>query len=457
MRRIAARLGGRVLPRAVFAAPRRASIALTCASCVAAAQRWASQAKGPLDMLPPGCKHVTLQSFEADVSKSREPSVLLFHAPSNDEVLAYTNAVIQCAEATNRRFAGGATDSDGSATTSGLALRLGLVNCEKELALAQHFRLDPHSFPIAFFISKGQVVDKMIGIVPDSQITEALAAFLEYAGKSDAQARDAGKPDRLDDHDENVMTLQQVALQKVRDKDYTKAMELFSKARAVAEKHVDELKQKLGVHAKKMTPEIVEKLKKDGHYVALPQTICGQAMTRLALNDLDEAWSYCQEVRKNFPWAIRDNRQIADTMCRVAIIKISDYDTESDNYVTLLKRDNVEIDAPTFYSTQVKLAVAHFFERHPELAIEELLRLIRAERKLMPELKAAGVITPPEDGSVASTQNATPARRVLFSIFEALGPANSHVVDARKKLAAYLHAYVGSSVESVGLDLCFAA
>ncbi len=73
--------------------------------------------------------------------------------------------------------------------------------------------------------------------------------------------------------------------------------------------------------------------------------------------------------------------------------------------------------------------MAHYFERHHEQALEELLKLVRVEAKLLPELKKAGLCE-----SLATS----PARKILFLMFEALGNDSPAVITARRKLAAFL-------------------
>jgi thioredoxin-like negative regulator of GroEL len=430
-----------------------------------------AEARQMLKNLPPGVVKVTDINFDVEVGMCKDtPIILYFHVTSNHEVVQYTAAVISQIAAFNRNHAAMATDSDGGASgDTKLAIKCGLIDVEREYNLASQFKIQPDLFPLIYFITGGRVVDKMIGIVPESQVQQALTAFVDWskanAGKvvpgspqhveqakrealgrsgsaaasTNSAANASEKPDRPDEYEENTLTLQQAAVRKTQAKDYAKAFELFTKSRTMAEEKVKELRAKLGLDKKKMTPELTEKLRKDPNYVALPQAICGQAMVQLALRNMDEAWGYCQEVRREFPWAVRENRQIADTLCRVEMIRISGYDVDKDNYVTLMKNDDLTANTADFYRNQLRLAVAHYMERHSELAIEELMRLIRAEPKMASMLQKEGFVSAPEDGSQMTAQNKTPARRLLFLVFESMGNQHQAVVDARKKLQAFLY------------------
>jgi thioredoxin-like negative regulator of GroEL len=430
-----------------------------------------AEARAMLKNLPTGVVRVTDINFDLEIGMCKDtPVILLFYVGTNHEVLSYAKTVISQVGTFNRIRAAMARDAAGAAAgTAALAIKCGIIDVEREYNLAQQFRIQPDMFPLIYFIAAGRVVDKMIGICPEGQVQQAFTAFLDWTkqhaakpvpgtaeymeqarkdaigdpGKQPATAAAADaaeKPDRPDEFDENPMTLQQAAIRKTQSKDYAKAYELFTKARTVAEENVKALKVRLGVDKKKMTPELQERLKKDVNYLALPQAICGQAMVRLAQRDLEEASGYCAEVRRDFPWAVRDNRQIADTLCRVELIRLSGYDVDKDNYVTLMRRDDLVENTGDFYRNQLRLAVAHYFERHQEMAIEELLRLIRAEPKMMAMLKKEGLIAAPEDGSAMTAQNKTPARRILFLVFESMGNQHGAVIDARKKLQAFLSA-----------------
>eukprot|EP00388_Colpodella_angusta_P040294 GDKK01049797.1.p1 GENE.GDKK01049797.1~~GDKK01049797.1.p1 ORF type:complete len:125 (-),score=26.92 GDKK01049797.1:96-470(-) len=122
-------------------------------------------------------------------------------------------------------------------------------------------------------------------------------------------------------------------------------------------------------------------------------------------------------------------------MGRIELLFLTNFDLEKDNYVSLMKREELLNDPVAFYLTNVKLAAAHVFEKRHNAGIEECLKLIRTEPKLLGELKKAGVVA--QDASLGQ-KDATPARKVIFLIFEALGNNNEHVIAARKKLSAYL-------------------
>jgi len=438
--------------------------------------------------LPRGIVRVTDLNFDVEFgAHAEQPMVLYFHSPSNAEVLDYSKLVIRCIDDVNRKAWQLATDPvTGTAAGADTPPRIkcGMIDVERQYELAQQFRIARDMFPLVYFVANGRVVDKMFGVCPESQVRQAFDAFVRWAdenkkkpppgspeamrmaqgkkplrpsspategtdgpgatmpgmGDSKKEGGDGATNDmgRMDEWDENPMTLQQTAIRKVQNKDYPKAYELFTKSRTQAEEAVAKLKEELGFDRKRETQEMVDRLRQDPHFLALPQAICGQAMVRLAQKHYDEAWGFATEVRQKFPWAIRQNLQIADTLARVEIIKIAGFDPDQDNYVTLCRKDELVENTVDFYQNQIRLAVAHYFERHPELAVDELLRLVRAEPKMMPSLVKAGAITPPEDGSEPIAATKTPARRLLRVMFEAMGPNHEAVMKARKKLQTFL-------------------
>jgi thioredoxin-like negative regulator of GroEL len=453
-----------------------------------------AEARKLMKNLPPGVVRVTDLNFDVEFGMNQgTPVILYFHSSSNAEVLEYTKCVIRGVDAINREAQMMAVDPETGVATGGssapLRVKCGMIDVEREYELAQQFRIARDMFPLVYFVAHGRVVDKMFGVVPESQVTQALGAFLRWSDENkntpapgspeamrlqqgkkplkptspategtggpgatmpkDEAAKEggdatsgpagsAGEMGRMDEWDENPMTLQQTAIRKTQNKDYPKAFELFTKSRTQAELAVAALKKELGYDRKKMTSEMVERMRQDPNFMALPQAICGQAMVKLAQKHYDEAYAFATEVRKDFAWAVKLNLQIADTMARVELIKIAGYDPDQDNYVTLCRKDELVDNTVDFYQNQIRLAVAHYFERHPEMAVDELLRLIRAEPKMMPSLLKAGAITPPEDGSPITASNKTPARRLIFVLFEAMGNQHDAVMKARKKLQSFL-------------------
>lgn len=413
-------------------------------SCVFQAQRFAagggasakSGGAAPNDV-------VTIDSlnFDLEVNKSKLPTLLYFHVKTHPTVKEYTGTLVRLVRQRNQESTDMATTPTGEALGAAKpVVKLATVDCEKEIMIAQQFGIRPEMFPIIYFIWNGKVCDKMYGIIEDGQIIDALEAFVKFAaGKAPDEVHPADKPKRMDEDDENVMTLLQLGLKRGKEKDFAKAVHVLNKAKQLAEAEVASLKVRLGLDKKKVTHEVMEKLKKDPHYLALPQIYSGLAMIALNQKDMETAYSIADEVRQKFPWSMQEIKQVADAQCRINMIRITNYDVDNDTYLTLLKKDDLLNDPIDFYNNHVRLAVSHYFEQKPELAIDELLKLIRAEPKLLPELRKRGVV---EEWAKhgAGPQNSSPARRVIFLLFEVLGHNNQSVMDARKKLAAYLNA-----------------
>ena len=398
--------------------------------------------KPPRAPLPPGCIQVDTLNFSKEVQKSTIPVMLYFHVESHEEVRAYTKDLLKQV---------GVLNSDPAAP--GVKVKLALVNCEREPQLAQAFRIQPDSFPLIMFLIDGKVVDKMVGIVSEPHIQTIIQNLLQFVAQDATKAAAASSPaspgggatasnsaggtvgtvPRMDLDDENVMTLVQTGMRRLQERDHAKAETLFKKAIAIAEPKVADLRTSLGLHTKKMTPEAAEKLKKDPHYLALPQAFTGLALLQLATNDIKKAAEMSKSVRDDYPWAARDQRLVADALARIDMLVISGYNPDTDSYVNLCKRDEFINEPVKFYNNNLKLAMSHYLERNHEAALEELLRLIRAEPKLLPELRRAGICD-----SLSTTQS-SPARKMLFLMFEGIGNDNAAVVAARKRLAAFIN------------------
>ncbi|AAZ11466.1 hypothetical protein, conserved [Trypanosoma brucei brucei TREU927] len=373
---------------------------------------------------------------------SKVPLFLYFHVTNNADVASYTERLAGQVDATNRRLQNNnmAEVYQEFGKDRGLAIKLGLVDCVRNGSLTQQFNVDPHMFPIVYFVRNKIYADKMVGIVPESQVKEAIDAFIEYSAQESKNEMEGTsvfqKVKRSDEYDENAMTLLNAAHTRLKNKDIPKARELFQKAYDVAVTETDAVCKRLGISKeKKVTPEMWEALKREGSYNASPQALCGLAMCAMASKDSKEAQRIVLRIREEFPFATRDLRDVAEAVVRIELLVISDFDVEKDTYATLLTYDDLTKDPAALYRQRLKLAVAHFVEKRHHKGIEECLRLIRAEPKLLSALKEAEIV--PKDTILGPTTK-TPARQVIVGIFEALGNSNEHTIKGRELLQAYL-------------------
>ena len=387
-----------------------------------------------------GVLTLTAQNVSTEL-KSKVPTLLYFHVTNHPEVGEYTKNLSEQITLANRNNRMQARNYEATGEDRDLSVRLATIDCLKEQALAQQFGIDPNQFPLVLFLYNQQIIDRLVGIIPESQIKDAVTAFMAYAQGEVANKKEGKGPggiekvNRMDNDDENILTLIQTAQKKLKDKDFIKGEALYQKAIDIGREKVQEAKVRLSLDKKKMTPELFDKLKADPHYFALAQALAGMGMCHCAQKRFEEAKVIVDELRNDFPTAIKELRDVAEAVVRIELLFLTNFDLEKDNYVSLMKREELLNDPVEFYLTNVKLAAAHVFEKRHASGIDECLRLIRTEPKLLPALKKAGVV--PEDASLGQ-KDATPARKVLFLIFEALGNNNEHVVAARKKLSAYL-------------------
>ncbi|RNF04967.1 uncharacterized protein Tco025E_07877 [Trypanosoma conorhini] len=413
---------------------------------VARARHFTAGAAGPPP--PPGALparlgvvHFNSRNINDEMS-SKVPLFLYFHVTNNSEVAAYTERLSVQVDAANHRLRGsGIADKyQEFGKDRGLAIKLGLVDCLREAGLTEKFSVDPHMFPIVYFVRNKVYADKMVGIVPESQVKEAIDAFIDYAieeSKNEMSGTSVfQKVQRSDEDDENAMTLLNAAHTRLKNKEIPKARELFKKAYDMATRETQAARERLGfAKEKKVTRDMWERLKREGCYNVSPQALCGLAMCAMVSKDAAEAQRIVQQVREEFPFATRDLRDVAEAVVRIELLIIADFDVEKDNYVSLLTYDDLTHDPAALYRQHLKLAVAHFVEKRHHKGIEECLRLIRAEPKLLPALKAAGVVP---EGLVLGPHAKTPARQVILGIFEALGNTNEHTIMGRQMLQTYL-------------------
>ncbi|CAJ1028663.1 hypothetical protein Q4I30_004927 [Leishmania utingensis] len=373
--------------------------------------------------------------------ESKTPLFLYFMVPNHPEVKQYTDLLCHQVDQANRRLKG---DNFGElyqefGKDAGLAIKLGMVDCLQEPGLMAKFHVDPRMFPFIYFVRNKVFCDKLVGIVSESHIKEAVEAFIDYAkqeSKNESEGRSLFQQVKRQDNDEeNAMTLIAAAHSKMQAGEPAKGKQLFEKALRMSLEDIEIVKQRYGVPHKKMTPELWAKLKREPCYNSAPEALCGLAMCAMASKQRDEAFRLAAQVREEFPFATQDMRSVAEAVVRIELIQLVDYDPDTDNYMRLLKFDELVNEPAQFYRHHLKRAVAFYVEGVAGQAIEECLRLIRAEPKLLAALKENGIV--PKDlrlGPVA----VTPARQVLQGIFEALGPTNEHVQKGRKLLQLYV-------------------
>jgi tetratricopeptide (TPR) repeat protein len=407
---------------------------------VVALRRYVGQAA------PVGVVELSQCNIRTEFEECKLPVLLLFHITNNPDVVEYTKHVVHQVREANRRYQQSALDvfSEEKGADRGLALKLCLIDCQKEHLIAERYHINPHQFPMMMFTMNRENLDKLTGIVPEVQVKEAVDAFVEYALKRRKDEKD-GKPaveipkgatiSRSDNDEENAMTLLQVAHQKLRVKEIVKAQELYEKALAKATAATETFKATIGFDRKKQTPEQWTRLRQFGNYNAIAQSMSGLAMCEMAKRNYSKGLETVTSIREMFPHATKDLRDVAEAVVRIELIFVAKFDLDKDNYVTLLKYENLQNDPVTFYEQHVKLAVAHVLDKKHRAAIIECVKLIRAEPKLLPALKAGGVV---DQDCVLSNNVSTPARRVAFLIFEVLGAHHETTLEGRKMLEPYL-------------------
>jgi thioredoxin-like negative regulator of GroEL len=401
-----------------------------------AAPQTPSQRRGPLV----GVVQVTSKNINTEM-ETKVPLFLYFMVTNHPEVRQYTELLTHQVDQANRRLKhenfGNLYQEFGK--DAGLAIKLGMVDCLQEPGLVAKFQVDPHMFPIIYFIRHKAFCDKLVGIVAESQVKEAVEAFIDY-GKIQSKSEAEGntlyqKVKRQDNDDENAMTLIASAHTKMQSNDVSKAKELYAKALRLSTEDIEVVNKRHNVANKKMTPELWATLKREPCYNTAPEALCGLAMCAMASKNSEESLQLVKRVRNEFPYAVKDMRGVAEAVVRIELMDLVGFEVEKDNYMSLLKYDELISDPVQFYQQHLKKAVGLYVENLAGQAIEECIRLIRAEPKLLPALKEGNVV--PKDLHLGPTA-VTPARQVIRLLFEALGPTDEQVEKGRKVLQLYL-------------------
>lgn len=387
-----------------------------------------------------GVVQVTSKNINTEM-ETKVPLFLYFMVTNHPDVRQYTELLTHQVDQANRRLKnekfGDQYQEFGK--DAGLAIKLGMVDCLQEPGLMTKFHIDPHMFPIIYFVRNKVFCDKLVGIVAESQVKEAVEAFIHYA-KTESKNEAAGntffqKIKRQDNDDENAMTLIATAHTKMQSNDLNKSKELYAKALRLSMDDIAIVDKRYGVANKKMTPELWATLKREPCYNTAPEALCGLAMCALAAKNLEESLQLVKRVRREFPYAVKDMRGVAQAVVRIELMDLVGFVVERDNYMSLLKYDELISDPVEFYRQHLKKAVGFYVESLTGQAIEECIRLIRAEPKLLPALKEGGLV--PHDLQLGPSA-VTPARQVIRLMFEALGPTDEQVQKGRKVLQLYL-------------------
>jgi thioredoxin-like negative regulator of GroEL len=358
---------------------------------------------------------ITSFNFEKEIVKCPTPTLLIFSMDSAPECKQYVATAKT--QALQRNTADGA-----------IVIRIATVNCERELAIAKQFRIDQMGVPMTYFLYKGQMIDRANGALTDVHVRNAIDAFLNVVktqlGAVDNAEAELSKQ-RMSENEENPLTLIQAGARALQEgTDVAKGKALFEKALEMTKEPIAQLKKSIGIGQRKPTPEMQNKMKESVYTQAAAKALAMMSICELTTNNMPKAVEYTKELRAEYPWAVKDYREIAEAVARVEMMNLVGFNTKIHNYASLLKKDDVVSDPEVFYALHLRLAVCHYIEKKPQLCIDELLKLIRAEPKLGKAPKKPG--------------ETTMARQLILMVFDAIGSSTDMVQDGRKKLSTYL-------------------
>lgn len=390
-------------------------------------------------LLPLGTIIVNPDNYRTEVDRSALPVLVYYHTTHLEECVKFTKSLQGQVERVNRENSMSKKRVEGTGQLA-LAVKLAMIDVDKELFLAEKFQSQTEPMPQIHFVFEGRKVDEMTGFVTEGHIRHAIEAFIEGAAKM-AEERLTGRGPyaligKMSTDEENALTLLQKAKKLMMEPGQApKVRELCDKAIAMCEESLDKQKKELGVGKKKMTPEMLHVVRANPHYSALPLAHSLYAMSYQSEQKVDEARRRCELIREKFPLAVSALREVSETLVRIELQNMTNFDPKADNYISLLKHAKHFDDPVKFYWNQVKLSVCHYFEGRAAAAVKELLRVVRVEPQLMAELEASGAVTKEE---MAKDRMSTPARKVLVKILDVLGPFDPLTDETREKLQSLI-------------------
>jgi putative thioredoxin len=241
------------------------------------------------------------------------------------------------------------------------AVKLVKINIDENQALAQQLRIQ--SIPTVYAFYQGRPVDGFMGALPESQLKEFIAKLMQVTG-ADGAGDEAAQLAEVLAH----------AKQALESGDMMTASQIYT--------------------------EVLQ------HDPTHPEAIAGMARAYLKAADVTRA----KQILDTAP---KEHANHAEIVAARAAIELAEQ-AEKAGPVNDLKA-KVEAN-PKDHQARYDLAMALYAGGEREGAVDELLEIIRRDRKWN------------EEG----------ARKQLVKFFEALGPMDPLTVDARKRLSSIL-------------------
>ena len=302
-----------------------------------------------------------------------------------------------------------------------LCVRVATVSCDQEMAIAQQFQADRIGIPLTYMLYKGQMLDRLSGELDAATLDKTCEAFMKAVTERFG-FKAAGEPQKGADMpaDENSAAYHVQEAKKLLESpevDFNRVDAMLDKARKICAAPIETFKASIGFGQKRITPEMIEKMKHNPHMQCMASTVGTQLAVALRRNDTKAALALAHTIRTDFGWALRDDRNLAHDVVLVEMADIATYDP--------VKHDQAYFDTPDKLEGRaekvLRLACRQYATGEGEACINELLGVIRAEAQQR-----------------ASQAGQSKARQMILKCFEALGGESAVVQNARKTLARYL-------------------
>jgi len=242
------------------------------------------------------------------------------------------------------------------------AVKLVKINIDQNQMLAQQLRIQ--SIPAVYAFFGGRPVDGFMGAVPESQVKQFVDRLVQAAG---------GVPG-ADGAGDEIAELLEHAKAAVAQNDSELAARIYSEI--------------LGVEPTNVT------------------ALAGMARYQLGIGDVEQARSLLEQV----PAKERTNAEVVAVQ---ASIDLAEKAKEAGPVADLETKAAAD---PKNYQTRLDLALAYWAGGQRQEAVDELLAMVKADRKW----------------------NEEAARKELLKLFEALGFTDPIAVDGRKRLSTIL-------------------
>ena len=349
---------------------------------------------------------ITSFNVEQELVRSTVPTLLVFYSDMHPVSKEFMKRVKAAAMARNEK-------------TLTLSVRVATVSCDQEMAIARQFQADRIGIPLTYMLYKGQMLDRLTGDLDAATLEKAMDAFVKAATERFGFEGQSGAPQAdeapTDEKSPSFHIREAKKMLETPDADLSLIDAALDNAQKLCAEPVAAFKKSIGFGQKRVTPEMITKMKENPDIRCMAQALGVHVATALRRGDMPAAQTHADHIRREFGWILKEDRTVARDVVLVEISSIAQYDSAKHDQAYFDAKDDAdELQSP-------RRACRHYTIGEDDECINVLLGTIRGEAQ--------------KRGASAGQSK---ARQMILKCFEALGTDSEVVQTARKTLSRYL-------------------